>query len=262
MRGGAQAHLIQASDDHYYVVKFRNNPQHRRILVNELIAAEILRYLQISAPASELIHVSEEFLKDNPDVFMQLGSQSIQPDLGWAFASRYPGDPNLTAVYDFVPDSLLAQVENITDFLAALVFDKWTGNADGRQSVFYRAQLKEWAPRLKSGRRKTGFVALMIDHGFIFNGPHWNFSESAAQGLYPRRSVYDPVVGLESFEPWLTRIREFPEEVMDCAWRRIPPDWIEGEEAELERLLEKLFARRKRIAELLEQSRALFSNWR
>jgi hypothetical protein len=34
MRGGAQAHLMQASDGGYYVVKFRNNPQHRRILVN------------------------------------------------------------------------------------------------------------------------------------------------------------------------------------------------------------------------------------
>ncbi len=36
MRGGAQSHLMRCSDGHYYVVKFQNNPQHRRILVNEL----------------------------------------------------------------------------------------------------------------------------------------------------------------------------------------------------------------------------------
>jgi len=54
MRGGAQSHLIQASDGLYYIVKFRNNPQHRRILVNELIASKILAYLQIASPASEL----------------------------------------------------------------------------------------------------------------------------------------------------------------------------------------------------------------
>jgi len=42
MRGGAQAHLLQADDDYWYVVKFRNNPQHRRILVNELLSATIL----------------------------------------------------------------------------------------------------------------------------------------------------------------------------------------------------------------------------
>src|ERR1700739_3398343 len=35
MRGGAQAHLMRCSDGNYYVVKFQNNPQHRRFLVNE-----------------------------------------------------------------------------------------------------------------------------------------------------------------------------------------------------------------------------------
>src|ERR1700683_4054305 len=87
MRGGAQSHLIQASDDHYYIVKFRNNPQHRRILVNELIAAEILAYLQISAPRSELIQVPEEFLRENPEASIQLGSRILAPDSGWAFGS-------------------------------------------------------------------------------------------------------------------------------------------------------------------------------
>ena len=38
MRGGAQAHLLLADNGRYYVVKFKNNPQHRRILVNEWIA--------------------------------------------------------------------------------------------------------------------------------------------------------------------------------------------------------------------------------
>ena len=37
MRGGAQSHLMRCSDEHFYVVKFQNNPQHRRILVNELL---------------------------------------------------------------------------------------------------------------------------------------------------------------------------------------------------------------------------------
>ena len=41
MRGGAQAHLLEADDGHWYVVKFRNNPQHRRVLVNEAICATL-----------------------------------------------------------------------------------------------------------------------------------------------------------------------------------------------------------------------------
>ena len=262
MRGGAQSHLIEASDDHCYIVKFRNNPQHRRILVNELIAAEILEYLQISTPASDLVQVSEEFLKQNPEASFQLGSQVIPPDTGWAFGSRHPGDPNVTAIYDFVPDSLLAQVQNRSQFLAVLAFDKWTSNADGRQSIFFRAQLKDWFPDVKASPKKMGFVALMIDHGFIFNGPHWTFPESAVQGLYPRRTVYEPVTKMDDFQPWLDRIAYFPDEIMDRALRRIPPDWIEGDEAELEKLLETLLRRKKRIGELVEQSRAVFPNWK
>ncbi|HEY3841003.1 MAG TPA: HipA family kinase [Bryobacteraceae bacterium] len=262
MRGGAQSHLIEASDDHYYVVKFRNNPQHRRILVNELIAAEILEYLQISTPASELVQVSDEFLKQNPEASFQLGRQIIPPEAGWAFGSRFPGDPNVTAIYDFVPDSLLAQVQNRAQFLAVLAFDKWTANADGRQSIFFRAQLKDWFPEGKAGSRKMGFVALMIDHGFIFNGPHWTFPESALQGLYPRRTVYDGATSIDDFQPWLNRIEYFPDEVLDRALRRIPPDWIAGEEEELEKLLETLLRRRKRIGELVDQSHAAFSNWK
>jgi hypothetical protein len=39
---GAQAPLLEADDENWYVVKFRNNPQHHRMLVNELLAATFL----------------------------------------------------------------------------------------------------------------------------------------------------------------------------------------------------------------------------
>jgi len=54
MRGGAQAHLLEADDGKWYVVKFRNNPQHRRVLVNEALCATLLRYLRIAAPQTAL----------------------------------------------------------------------------------------------------------------------------------------------------------------------------------------------------------------
>ena len=41
MRGGAQSHLMLASDGNLYVVKFRNNPQHIRVLANELLATRL-----------------------------------------------------------------------------------------------------------------------------------------------------------------------------------------------------------------------------
>ena len=91
-----------------------------------------------------------------------------------------------------------------------MVFDKWTGNADGRQSVFLRAPLTQYFPEQHIHPQKLGFLTLMIDHGFVFNGPHWEFVDAPAYGLYMRKFVYQGVTGLEDFEPWLSRVEHFP----------------------------------------------------
>jgi hypothetical protein len=261
MRGGAQAHLLEADDGHCYVVKFRNNPQHRRILVNEILCSVMLEYLQISTTPTAMIRIDPSFLIANPDVHIRLGGNRQEVRAGWHFGSRYPGDPSRVAVYDFLPDALLSTVANLDDFRAILVFDRWVANADGRQAVFYRAMLHR-----PDGRAGPAFVARMIDHGFAFNGPNWDFPESAVQGLYARRVVYGAVRSLDDFQPWLQQVRHFPEEVMDQAWKRVPPEWLEGDEDALDQLLERLFERRKRVAELLEACRATtadpFPNWR
>jgi hypothetical protein len=267
MRGGAQAQLLEASDGRFYIVKFQNNPQHRRVLVNELVASVFLRYLQISSAECAVIQVSEEFVRENPDACMQLGASRIPVAAGWQFASLYPGDPARLAVYDFVPDALLYKVRNLADFLGVLVFDKWVANADGRQAVFFRARLREWAPVAAEAHPLTmGFVALMIDQGFAFNGPEWNFIDSPMQGLYARKLVYESVTSLDPFEPWLERVLHFPEEVVDQASKQIPLEWLAGDHDAFERMLEKLLRRRKRVPDLLRDARlgkaSPFTNWK
>ena len=41
LRGGAQAHLLRASDGNCYVTKFQNNPQHIKVLANEMLASSL-----------------------------------------------------------------------------------------------------------------------------------------------------------------------------------------------------------------------------
>src|SRR3954469_20541282 len=197
MRGGAQAHLIEGDDGCFYVVKFLNNPQHRRILVNELVSSIFLRYLQISSPDTAMIAFTPEFLAINPQISIELGAESIAAAAGRHFGSKFPGDPARLAVYDFLPDILLGKVNNVSDFLGCLVFDKWVANADARQSIFFRARLRDWSGKESSHPLKLGFVALMIDHGFAFNGPHWDFPDSPIQGLYLRKLVYEDVRSID-----------------------------------------------------------------
>jgi len=263
MRGGAQAHLVEAEDGHFYVLKFRNNPQHRRVLVNELISAMFLSYLRIPTPEIRIVLVDQEFLGENPEVFIQLGSRRVPIEPGPHFGSRFPGDPNGLAVYDFLPDLLLPKVANLREFLGALVFDKWAGNADSRQSIFYRARIR--TPGM-GDQEHVAFVALMMDHGYMFDGPNWRFADSPLTGLYHRPLVYEHVRSVEDFQPWLGLVENFPEEVIDSAWKQVPGDWLDGDEEELEQLLERLLHRRSRVAALIQDcalSRIRpFPNWR
>jgi hypothetical protein len=253
MRGGAQAHLLECDDGHFYVVKFLNNPQHRRILINEWIASVFLNYLQISAPAAVIVNLSAEFLESNPEVHIQLGTRHLSVEPGWHFGSRYPGDPAKVMVYDFLPDVLLDKVVNVGEFRGVLAFDKWMGNADARQSIFFRARLRQWSPGPEQSPR-AGFVAHMMDHGYVFDGPHWIFPDSPLQGLYFRPSVYQNVRSFDDFEPWLDRVVHFPEEVVDAAQKQIPPDWLAEDGPALDAMLAKLMSRRKRVPDLIRES--------
>ena len=268
MRGGAQAHLIECDDGNFYVVKFRNNPQHRRILVNEWVSSVFLKYLRISAPECAAVSLSADFIAANPETSIQLGSHRVPPEPGWHFGSRYPGDPARVSVYDFLPDVLLGKLANAREFLAIFAFDKWMGNADSRQAIFLRARLRQFPPGGdEDPAPRTGFLALMVDHGYVFDGPHWTFADSPLQGLYFRPSVYQSVRSPGDFEPWLDRIVNFPEEVIDDAVKQMPPEWNRGDEDELEKLLLRLLRRRKRVPDLLHEAATggrvnAFPNWK
>jgi hypothetical protein len=266
MRGGSQAHLLEGADGAFYVVKFSNNPQHRRILINEWLACAFLRYLQIHVPDTALIEITPQFIAANPDLYFSLGSRREPVISGLHFGSKMAVHPDRVAVFDFLPDKLLEKVENRSEFLGILAFDKWAGNADSRQAVFFRARAKSWTPLKGETPARVGFFAQMIDHGFAFNGPHWRFSDSPLQGLYFRTSVYNEVRSLDSFQPWLDMLSNFPIEVIDSAWKEIPSEWLREDGDELEALLEALLKRRANVARLLEDIRrerpSAFPNWR
>lgn len=248
MRGGAQAFLMECNDGHYYVVKTRNNPQHHRILVNEWIASALLTHVGIATPAAAIVNIDPKCLAENPELRIELGSRSIAVEPGPHFGSRYPGEPGKVRVYDFIPDLLLDRdrVANFKEFFGVLAFDKWIGNVDTRQAVFVRPSGR------KNGSISAKFEALMIDHGYAFDGPHWGFCDSPLQGLYFRTGVYEAAMSLVDFEPWLERIMEFPAQVLADALERVPAEWLTPEDKPaLERLLERLLLRRRRVPDLI-----------
>ncbi len=137
MRGGAQAQLMRCDDEAYYIVKFQNNPQHLRILANEMLATRLAARLGLVVPQVEVVEVRPEIIAYTPDLVIQLGLGRKPCAPGKQFGSQFPGHPARMTVHDFLPDEQLRAVRNLPDFLGVLVFDKWTCNTNGRQAIFF-----------------------------------------------------------------------------------------------------------------------------
>jgi hypothetical protein len=256
LRGGAQSHLMRCEDGYYYVVKFQNNPQGVRILANEMLAAKMAQALGLPVSTPEVVEVSEWLVEHSPEMYIQWGRQQIRCASGFQFGSRFPCDPLRTPVYDFLPDAQLEAVANRDSFCGMLVFDKWTCNCDSRQSVFHRP----------AGSASAQYTATMVDQGYCFNANDWSFPDAPLRGLYSRTAVYGGVAGLQSFEPFLSRLENLEEDFLEGAAASVPPQWYEGRTEELHALLTELASRRPRIREMILACRRsaphTFPQWR
>jgi hypothetical protein len=262
MRGGAQSHLMRCDDAQYYVVKFQNNPQHTRVLANELLATRLAARLGLPTPPVSVVEVSSELIRETEELVVELGRGRRPCPPGRQFGAQYPGEPASTQVFDFLPDDQLRGVENLSSFPGMLVFDKWTCNTNGRQAIFLRPPA---AGRLRTGAAPA-YRALMIDQGFCFNAGEWDFPDAPLRGLYARSLVYQSVRGLDSFDPWLVRLGRLDDEVLGEIGSEIPPEWYDGDYDSLEWLLGQLGRRRRCVPDLLldakKSRRQPFPNWR
>src|SRR3990172_6731747 len=172
MRGGAQAHLLRCEDGAYYVTKFQNNPQHLRILANEMLCGLLAQALGLPVARPEVVEVSAELIEGTPELQVHKAGKWEKCGSGFQFWSRFPPPP----------------------------------------------------PRVSPAI------------------PSW-----------------------ADFEPWLTRLESLPPAALDQAAASVPPEWYNADTEAMDRLLEQLDPRRKRIRELIaaakNSSRQPFPNW-
>lgn len=256
MRGASQPHLLRAQDGDYYIVKFQNNPQHLRVLTNEMLAARLALLLGLPVPKPAVVEVPPELIRGNPQLAIELGVHREPCSPGLQFGSSFPGVPGQTLVVDFLPDRLLQRVQGLAaTFVGAFVFDKWTCNCDGRQVIFTR-----------SGQEGSPYSAWLIDHGFCFNDGEWNFPDSPIRSIYPRRLVYESVRGLQSFEPYLSTVENLTADHVHQCLQGIPPEWFGEEQAQLAELAERLYERRRHVRQAIIDAKNCslrpFVNWK
>lgn len=239
MSGASQSHLIRASDDRYYIIKVQNNPQGVRVLANEMLGTSLARLLGLPAPAVVTIDVCEKLIRYSEEMVVELqyGSEPCQAGLccGLEFnAHGFVFLPNF-----FPPEGL----ENWTDILGMLVFDKWTSNSDRRQLMFHRERPAEL------------HRATMIDQGDCFCREKWIFSDDPIVGLGDCRKFFYRVTGLQDFELWFHRLEnEINLSTLREVASTIPPEWYRHDCAALDNLLIELDRRRTAVRGLLRST--------
>lgn len=246
MRGGAQSQLLRCADGEYYVVKFQNNLQGITVLANELLGTVLAGRLGLPISQPAIVFVNEAIIRNSDDMFIESKSSHFPCLPGWCFGSRYPSHKNragrtvLNVTYDLVPRAEIYALENLADFAGMLVFDKWTGNTDGRQAVFNREV------------KHKHYRATMIDQGYCFNGTKWNFPDvPLPSGLYGS-APYSNYTGFDAFEPWLCRLEnDMNDRILLEAGKEIPREWYGNDLGALARLLEALDRRRTCVRDLL-----------
>jgi hypothetical protein len=254
MRGGAQSQLMLGAEGKLWVVKFQNNPQHLRVLANEMIATRLAETVGLTVPATDVVDVSEWLIANSPGMHVEAARGAPERyRAGLQFGSQFIGGLMPGQVVDFLPEQQLDEVRNVAEFAGMLAIDKWTGNCNGRQAVFDRKP------------RERKYRATFIDQGFCFNAGEWTFPDSPLRGVYQRNRVYAGVTGWTSFEPWLSRIETMEPDTLWNIADVVPPEWYGGEMSTIERLLEQLLRRRGRVRELIgsfrDSDREPFPMW-
>jgi hypothetical protein len=253
--GWCPSTLVTCVGRNWYVTKFQNNPQHIRVHANEMLATRLGVALGLPMPRVEVVEVSDWLIDHTADLRIQLAGHSIPCQGGKQMGSLYVGPQILGRLLDYLPQTLLERVVNVTDFARVLVLDKWTCNADGRQAVFHHKR-----------PRSQRYTATFIDQGYCFNAGEWTFPDYPLRGVFANNCVYEGVTGWDAFEPALTRAEEMDS---DTIWRcaaDIPEEWYEGDRDGLHQLVEALYRRRGLIRRLIsifrESARNPFPNWR
>jgi hypothetical protein len=253
MRGSAQSQLMYCSDGSFYVVKFTNNPQHLRVLANEMLASLLARYLGLPMAEGVIVEVDASLVRDAQEMTIHLQSRTVPCQSGLQFGSRYVVDPSRIQVFDYLPPDFLKLVQNKREFWRALAFDKWTCNADERQATFWK------------NPREIHYTAAFIDQGYCFNGGEWSLVDNVLKGVYAGNEIYLGVRDWESFEPALSGIETMSKDMVQYAAKAIPAAWYGGDWQALQDLACRLYERRNEVREAINafrlSTREPFPNW-
>jgi hypothetical protein len=253
MRGRMKSHLMYCHDGEAYIVKFRNNPVHRRLLACDYLATMLGIYVGLPLPDCDTIQVPSFLMRHTEELSGMVGDDEYGDSL-WHLGSRLVGGiKSACSLMNMLPESYLLHESISGSFAGILALDTWCANCGPRQAVFSR--------RSEDPHYRPNFIG----QSACFSGTLSNSLAPFARALYGQRAVYHWIHGWDSFEPYLTRLVSIQPAVLHGIALGIPSDWYEDQPQLLDSLIDSLLRRRTRlheqIADVRDKAGGLFPNW-
>lgn len=238
LKGKSLPQLIRFSDGNDYVIKFSGNPQGMKILINEYIASQLAAILSLSTPSYSLVHISEQFIRENP----VLSSFSFVG--GVQFSSRYIEHCKQIPKYPPFPER--DQILNQEVLAGIVVFDYWLSNSDrSRRNLL-----------LQQNHRGNVQIQL-IDHGNCFSGnTNWDVKSLVKPPKLKFRTVHKWCLSLlrnkDEILLFIEKVKKIPDDLIYSIIGSIPDEW-NVTKREKESLYTYLVKGKTKLPNLLDQ---------
>jgi hypothetical protein len=230
--GGSQPHVLGASDGNDYLVKFKNNPQGTRVLVNEYVVNELISKLGFEGGRGQIVSADAFFLSNQPNL--------KNLDAGLQFASPYHQH------HDNFSDTLLDRMKNRDKLPQVPILDTFICNVDrasGNLLIVF------------DDPTKLDCRFVLIDHGHAFGGPDWD--EHKLKTLQNSTNSFANIINLSNiprkmgvFEPFLLQLEALTPEDIEAIINTVPIDW--GlHSADRKALLDFLVARKASVRQII-----------
>jgi hypothetical protein len=92
---------MRCMDGNFYVVKFQNNPQHKRVLANAWIGTRLAGWLGLSVPTTSIVEVHPWLIECTSQLRLEVAGKAYKPLSGLCFGSRYVVSSGQGEVQDF-----------------------------------------------------------------------------------------------------------------------------------------------------------------
>lgn len=250
--GVTKPFLINCSGEEY-VVKFLQNPEGNKILINEFVCAEIAQLLNLPLAEPALVNVDEQFIIDYGETLTNHIKHDIKPGIHF-------GSKKIKKAFPINSTSMLEKATNINSISSLIIFDHLICNKDRDSN----------AGNLLFDASNKSIV--VIDHSHAFDiGPLWDdvqLNHRIGQEFYhfPMNGyVYNKLVqfidGHNPFHDVIYKVGLIDENKLNAIMNKIPESWNISNE-EKKSLIGYLLDRVERVDDILTCLKPVLPNWK